>query len=94
VADNVVTVMVVAVAIIVARTSSRPALGPVLIDLACVVFGLMVIFVGLIARRATSTREDTTSRTIGAVLLAVMQFCGLVTVVFLLALLGYAVGVK
>jgi hypothetical protein len=95
VAANVVTVMVVAIALIVARPPPgvRPTPAAVLLDLGVVVIGLMTIGIGVAALRRWRPR-DTTSRANDMVTLVLTVVMGLFTLVFLLVLLGYAVGVK
>ena len=95
VAANVVTVMVVAVALIASRPSNggRPTVGAVLIDLACVICGVMTVGIGVAAFRRKGPR-DTTSRTITVMIASVTVFMGLLASVYLLILLGYAVDVK
>jgi len=95
VAANVVTVMVVAVALIASRppSSGRPTAGSVPIDLACSAAGVMAVGIGITALRRTRM-NDRGSRTIALMIGAVTVFMGLISSVYLLVLLGYAVGVK
>ena len=94
VAANVGTVMIVAVAVIVTRPpiGVRPGAGAVLTDLCGAAIGLMTIGIGVAAlRRWRSSYKTSRPEVVMLVLAAVM---GLGTLAFLLALLGYAVGVK
>ena len=95
VAANIVTVMVVAVALIASRPANggRPTVGSVLIDLFCVISGVMTVGIGVAAFRYKG-RRDTTSRTITVMIASVTVFMGLLASVYLLILLGYAVDVK
>jgi hypothetical protein len=95
VAANVVTVMVVAVALIVARPQlgGRPTVGAVL-----TLVGFAAIGVVMVGRNVTSLLHkrprDTTSRTLNAPLLTLTVILGLITSEIVLILLGLAVGVK
>jgi hypothetical protein len=95
VAANVVTVMIVAVALIAARSGSngRPHLGAVLIYLGCVIAGVVTVGVGVQALRQKRPK-DTESRVIALMVAAFTLLMGLLSSVYLLVLLGYAVGVK
>lgn len=95
VAANVVTVMVVAVALIASRpaTGGRPTVGSVLIDLFCVICGVLTVGVGVHAFRQKRPK-DTESRVIALMVASLTLFMGLLSSVYLLVLLGYAVGVK
>jgi hypothetical protein len=95
VAANVVTVMVVAVAVIVARsgTSGRPTAGGVLIDLFCGLSGAMAVGIGVTAIRPLR-KSGTQFRGVMLAIGGIAVATGLLGVVFLLIVLGYAVGVK
>lgn len=97
VAANVVTVVVVAVALILARPplSERPTPYSVLIFLAVVVFGTLGVYVTLTSfRRSRRRTRDPATLPTEALMLLTGLALGLLTLVFLLTLLGYAVGVK
>ena len=95
VAANVVTVMVVAVALIVARPqiSGRPTVGAVLILVGFAVTGVVMVGRNVISLLRKRPR-DTTSRTLNAPLLTLTVLLGLITSEIVLVLLGLAVGVK
>jgi hypothetical protein len=96
VAANLVTVVVVAVAIIFARppNSARPTAGVVFNYLYLVSFGIFAL-VGLLSWFRKNRSKGSTSRTIATiwVVFATVTLV-LMTLVLLLVLLGYAVGVK
>jgi hypothetical protein len=87
VAANVVTVIIVAVALLLARPPAgvRPTPAAVLIDLYAVVIGLMTV--GIAIRHMRGGRRD-------LVLLFLVTITGLGGLIFAMILLGYAVGVK
>lgn len=91
VAANVVTVMVVAVALIAARpkNSERPTVASVLI---LALFGLIGVFI--VARGAPDFRRKRARGTTTVTLRVLTVVMGLMTLEILLVLLGYAVGVK
>lgn len=95
VAANVVTVMIVAVAVVVARsgTKGRPTAFGVLIDLFCAVSGVLAVTVGVTTVRPLR-KIDKTSRAVFLAVGILAVVLGLIGVLFLLILLGYAVGVK
>jgi hypothetical protein len=96
VAANLVTVVVVAVAIIFARpsNSARPTPGVVFNYLYLVSFGILAL-VGLLGWFRKNRSKGSTSRTVATiwVVFATVTLV-LMTLVPLLVLLGYAVGVK
>lgn len=84
---NVVTLMVVVVAVILARhstTPSQPATVPVLLILGCVIFAVMTVGIGVSAFRQKRPGKAI-PRMIGLIVTVV---AGVITVVFLLVLLG------
>ena len=83
VAANVVTVMVVAVALIASRpaTGGRPTVGSVLIDLFCVICGVFTVGVGVHAFRQKRPK-DTESRVIALMVAAFTLFMGLLSSVY------------
>jgi hypothetical protein len=96
VAANLVTVMLVAIAIIFARPSNgvRPTPGTVLFYLLDVWVGTSVV-VSLLTWLRKKRPRGSTSRTIATITVAfVTVTVTLSTVVVLLILLGWAVGVK
>lgn len=96
VAANVVTVMVVAFAVILARSSTttpRPTEGAVLIDLAAVAAGVMTLGVGVSFMRQRRVGAAY-SRVITLIIVVLVVAECLISAVFLLVLLGDAVGVK
>jgi hypothetical protein len=96
VAANIVTVLVVAVAVISVRptTGGHPTVVGVLMDLFCVTAGVVVVSSGLAVFRGNKRSSDTICRVVVAVIGSVAVSMGLIGLVFLLVLLGYAVGVR
>jgi hypothetical protein len=94
-AANVMTVLVVAVAAIAVRSSvhPRPTSDAVLTALLFVVFGVLAVIVFASVRKNRSP-PGTYTRVFMAVMAAMTVAIALGALVFLLILVGFAVGVK
>jgi hypothetical protein len=95
VAANVVTVMVVAVAVIAARpkVSGRPTVGDVLAFLFCAICGIGFLCWFPVWVRDKRTKGKISPRE-NVLILIMLVLMGLITSEILLLLLGWAVGVK
>ncbi len=94
VAANVVTVIVVAIAIILARPGFAGPHTPrmVLLNIGYAVLGVPIVWGGLMTwRRKRPTPDPLVYRGLSLALIVAM---GLMTLLWVLVLLGYAVGVK
>jgi hypothetical protein len=96
VAANIVTVMVVAAAIIAVRSSvyPRPTVRSVLMPTLYVVFGVLIVVLWTVSIRHNRHPNDRYTRVFMRVMAVMMVALALATLVFLLILVGYAVGVK
>lgn len=95
VAANVVTVMLVALAVVMVRHPGfgKPTMHAVLILVIMAILGMLIVGFGAISIRRKRP-ADTDSRTTMASLFVLVVIMGALTSVYLLALVGFAAGVR